>query len=237
MKPSLSDRFTVTGECWIWTAARNGDSGQYSYRVAGERRRLPAHVAVWLDTGHEPIGRNVLTSTCGHDLCVRPEHREPVTVKYLRRPDLAAQVESFWARVDKGRGCWEWTGGRGDRGYGHVNYDGERWGTHRLAYYLTHLVEPGALFVRHDCDNPPCCRPDHLLLGTAADNTADMFRRGRQHRRDGIYSSQSKLTAEQVRTIRCEVAAGTVQRRFAERYGISVMAVSRIVRGQTYRNV
>lgn len=79
-------------------------------------------------------------------------------------------------------GCWEWDGKRNDNGYGlfsakRFGYENAR--AHRVMYEV--LVEriPDDLRLRHRCDNPPCVNPDHLIPGTAADNSRDMVERGR----------------------------------------------------------
>ncbi len=67
-------------------------------------------------------------------------------------------------------------------GYGDLSYSGKHMQAHRLAWTLTH-GDPGELDVLHTCDNPPCCNPKHLYLGTDADNHRDMHARGRfRHR-------------------------------------------------------
>ena len=87
----------------------------------------------------------------------------------------------FWPKVDRSGGlgaCWPWTGATGDRGYGHF-WDGARYRhASRVAWILTH-EDPGPLFVLHRCDNPPCCNPAHLFLGTHQDNMDDMTEKGR----------------------------------------------------------
>lgn len=80
-------------------------------------------------------------------------------------------------------GCLEWTGPKNARGYGRFDLflDGKRVKAtaHRLAYFLATGVDPGPWLVRHTCDNPACCEPQHLLLGTQTDNMADARARGR----------------------------------------------------------
>jgi hypothetical protein len=81
----------------------------------------------------------------------------------------------FWSHVLESPACWIWTGNIGPNGYGRF---GQRY-AHRLSYEWMRGPIPEGMFVLHHCDNPPCVRPDHLFLGTAADNSHDMVRKGR----------------------------------------------------------
>jgi len=77
-------------------------------------------------------------------------------------------------------GCWEWSGAkRHGVGYGVVQADGKFLYTHRLAYMICIGDIPPKRIVCHRCDNPPCCNPDHLFLGTHKDNWRDMMMKGR----------------------------------------------------------
>jgi hypothetical protein len=108
--------------------------------------------------------------------------------------------ERLWGKVLKAgpEECWEWQGARGTNGHGRTMHyrDGQRIWTaaHRLAWELTFGMIPEGTFVCHKCDNPPCCNPDHLFLGSAADNTWDMVTKGRH--------GSVRLTPEQVAEIR-----------------------------------
>lgn len=88
--------------------------------------------------------------------------------------------ERFWRKVDK-RGpddCWEWQAGKSSFGYGAFGINGRSHRAHRVAKMLSG-VDLGDQIVRHACDNPACCNPAHLLLGTLADNNRDMWERNR----------------------------------------------------------
>lgn len=87
------------------------------------------------------------------------------------------------SKIDSSRGlsaCWPWTGQTDRKGYGRIRVgsmvDGSRKKvfTHRLALSLSGVDVPADLLVCHKCDNPPCCNPSHLFVGTAADNASDM---------------------------------------------------------------
>ena len=76
--------------------------------------------------------------------------------------------------------CWPWLNGRSGTGYGVIRWHGKVVYAHRLAYELYHnCTVPPHLVVRHRCDNPLCCRPTHLEVGTRFDNSRDMAERGR----------------------------------------------------------
>jgi hypothetical protein len=102
----------------------------------------------------------------------------------------ANTVEKFHTLVDRSggsRACWPWKAGRlkpgphGGGGYGRFKLRGQQWYTHRLAWVLQVGVPvPNGLDVLHACDNPPCCNPRHLFLGTQKDNTQDMITKGRR---------------------------------------------------------
>lgn len=87
----------------------------------------------------------------------------------------------FWSFVDNpAAGCWEWTGGTTQFGYGAFRKDGRiQVNAHRYAWELTYGPVPVGLYVLHRCDNPKCLRPDHLFLGTHLENMADARAKGR----------------------------------------------------------
>ena len=148
-------------------------------------------------------------------------------------------IARFWSKVEVGRPgvCWEWRAARSEHGYGIFklpNY-GPTAKAHRVAWELANgrkLVTEEHLL--HACDNPPCVNPSHLSIGTQADNTADMVRKGRQCRG----SSRSKsLTDADVVAIRELAAAGEMYAAIAARFSISPGSVSMIAAGERWTHV
>lgn len=161
-------------------------------------------------------------------------------------PRPAVTADNFWNRVRKGNEdqCWQWTGYRNTPGgYGRVDAFGIKGVyVHRLTYYLTHpgeieLRKLGDLLVRHTCDNPICCNPKHLVLGTHADNMRDKVERGRQARYTGPGSPRAQLTASDVRAIRDRSRAGATRKDLAERYGVSIQTIKGVRSGRHYADV
>jgi len=134
-------------------------------------------------------------------------------------------------------GCWICISHRANNhGYSYIRHNGKKIYLHRFMYEKHTGPIPPGMCVLHHCDNPACNNPDHLFLGTMADNTRDMINKGRGRYRvsRGVDNGQAKLTEGQVRGI-C-FATGT-QQKIAERYGISQMQVSYIKRGERWRHL
>lgn len=112
--------------------------------------------------------------------------------------------ESFWKRVKKSNGCWEWQGALNKDGYGSVSWQCENIGTHRIVALLDGRIEGirDPKHVLHKCDNRRCCRPDHLFIGTQSDNVYDMLNKGRHKVPSGEAHSNARLSDKEVIEIR-----------------------------------
>ena len=135
----------------------------------------------------------------------------------------------FWEKVDKSAGpnsCWPFMGTRVPKGgYGRVRF-GSLMAAHRLAWILTHGdICSSEIDVCHSCDNPPCCNPAHLWIGTATDNMKDMRMKGR---------GTPRLTEQQVREIRIDERPKLT---IASNYGISRSLVSLIKNRKAWKHL
>jgi hypothetical protein len=155
----------------------------------------------------------------------------------MGRPDAVTDPETLARLVAKiaarskreASGCLVWTGAKTPKGYGIVT-DGPRFFyVHRVAYEAKG-GPPGRLLVCHRCDNPSCVDGDHLFVGTAASNSADMAAKGRSMKGMPL----RRLTIEEVREIR---RSTETQAAVAFRLGVSLNTVNSVRNRQTWRNV
>lgn len=157
-------------------------------------------------------------------------------------PEARPLIDRFYDAIDpQPNGCWLWTRTKDRHGYGVITIGSMRDGTRRqeiasrLAWQLLCGEIPEGLFVLHNCpggDNPACCNPEHLWLGTNTDNMRDKVEK-RRHARGETHGA-AKLTTEQVRTIRERMAGGASNRRLAREHGVSVASISHIRTGRRW---
>ncbi len=88
-------------------------------------------------------------------------------------------AERFWKFVKKTSSCWIWTGGVKGHGYGSFFKDGKQLAAHRFSWEIANGPIPSGMCVCHKCDNPICCNPDHLFIGTQSDNLLDAASKNR----------------------------------------------------------
>jgi len=148
-------------------------------------------------------------------------------------------MDRFWSKVDK-RGpddCWEWTAYRAHFGHGRIRIDGISEGSHRVAWELTHGPIPEGMCVLHACDNPPCCNPSHLWLGTQSENIKDMYRKKRGRELHGEAINTAKLTAAEVTTMRALNTKGFSYSRLGREYGVTKQNARHICLRITWKHV
>jgi hypothetical protein len=147
----------------------------------------------------------------------------------------------FWQRIKRmPNGCWEWQGVRSPLGYGRYYPEmGAKLQSHRHAYELARGPIPPGMHVLHRCDNPPCCNPDHLFLGTHQDNMVDRQAKGRTRTGTlrGTDNPGAKFTADDVRRIRARVESGETRTAIAHEYGVSLSAISLLTLRKHYQEV
>jgi hypothetical protein len=173
-----------------------------------------------------------------------PKRRKP------RRPSRGPHnrkslAERFWKKVRKSDGCWIWTGGTANRGYGVIGCEDnprKQMHAHRASWIIHFGPIPEGQQVCHQCDNPPCVKPDHLFLGTQAENLADASKKKRLVGNRGAFKGESnlqaKLTEDSVRDIRRRYALGGItQGALALEFGVSEGLIGFVITRRAWKHV
>lgn len=146
----------------------------------------------------------------------------------------------FWSKVEIGAPdeCWPWLRYCKPGGYGQFTL---RKGVFVTASRVALALTAGPLAANevacHHCDNPPCCNPNHLFIGTQSDNMLDCIEKGRANRVSGTRHPCAKLTEDAVRSIRStEVRFGT-KSRLAREHGVDFHQIDAVLKGIAWRDV
>lgn len=166
----------------------------------------------------------------------------------------------FWGKVDRqdrvtsphvDTPCWLWTGAKTGRGYGVSGRAFGKRAAHRVAWELVNGEIPRmpgyhGTCVLHRCDTPACVNPDHMTLGSCADNNRDMIVKGRAHKGDnrrpemiarGARNGHAVLTDEKVIEMREMRRLGRTYKDIATAFGVSVSAAVDAVSGKTWHHI
>lgn len=151
-------------------------------------------------------------------------------------------TERFWRYVKKTHTCWEWTGAKTHGGYGVIQAGpspSKVIRAHRLSWLIHFGDFDTALDVCHKCDTPSCVRPDHLFLGTAKDNVADMLAKGRANGGGarGSRHGRAKLSEAGAIAIRETRQSGMSLNAIAAEFGVSKKTVLNVVRRRIWTHV
>lgn len=143
-------------------------------------------------------------------------------------------IGRFWKFVSKGNEdeCWTWKGAKTNNGYGAFSVGIKRISSHRFSWQLHFGEIPKGMVVCHKCDNPPCVNPNHLFLGTNAENQGDKKMKGRAARGEGNY--KAKLTESDVREIRDLLKEGLSAREIARKFNVRHAAILTIKSGKNW---
>lgn len=144
----------------------------------------------------------------------------------------------FWGRVQKGDPgeCWIWRAAVDSCGYGRIKVANRGQKANRVAYALTHGDVPGDMNVCHRCDNPACVNPNHLFLGTRAQNMRDMVRKGRSMR--GMRNNRAVLSKADVIEIRHKYVPNRYGcKRLGKEYGVNPATIHLIVTGKSWSHI
>jgi hypothetical protein len=156
---------------------------------------------------------------------------DPHQVKSRYQVKSISKRETFLSKIKiEDDGCWNWTGVVNGWGYGRLAYQSTHQAAHRYAYEEFIGPIPEDKCVCHRCDNPSCVNPEHLFLGTLADNSQDMVRKGR-------HIGSRKLNEEKVRVIRQLIARGVKHKDIASTYGVTRSAIGNIATKTTWAHV
>lgn len=172
---------------------------------------------------------------CNRHYCLWRAHGDPLAGAY----EVGLSIEERFRRqilVDDATGCWLWLGDHDRRGYGRFWISGQRDDrvrpmAHRWSFEHHVGPIPDGLCVCHRCDNPPCCNPEHLFVGTHKENVADCAAKGRRA------TPTRKLTPEQVFAIRASHSSGRgpTHRELAKAHGVAKSTITSVLRGDTWK--
>jgi transposase len=139
------------------------------------------------------------------------------------------------SKLNTETGCIEWTACKTKAGYGQLSVDRKMMFTHRLSYEANIGPIPEGLHVLHSCDNPCCINPDHLRVGTPADNAQDKIDRGRILL--GEKHGGAKITENDVIEILRLNEFGVSKKDLARAFGVSASSISLIVKGINWKHI
>ena len=173
-------------------------------------------------------------------------NRKKLGLKSNNPGRLANTSDVLWSKVDKksDNECWNWLGFKNKLGYGRTWINDKGYYAHRVIYNLAYpnvitLNAPKSNddigFLLHTCDNPSCCNPKHLFVGTHLDNMRDKVAKGRSPNFSGDKGPRCKLSMSQAKEIRELRKSGISAKELAIKFNISLASIKTLLRGDSYK--
>ena len=191
-------RFDNDEECWLWLGSINY-KGDASIKLDNGKTQS-IYKFIYECYNGPIIESGIVRHSCDTVGCVNPKH---LYMKY----DIKQQIKRFWTKVDVPNDweehpekCWEWTDYIRPKMAGNFTVCDVLIVHYRFAYELYYGPIPPGMLVCHKCDNPACCNPNHLFLGSHQDNADDMKNKNRQP--IGEDKTTHKLSEQDVKQIK-----------------------------------
>lgn len=157
------------------------------------------------------------------------------TLKRVRDHNELSLLDRLIKRIGLCRdtGCWLWTAGKTNGGYGTIKHQGKLWRAHVAAFCIFVKPVPPHKEVCHKCDNPSCINPKHLFLGTHRENMLDAKVKGRMAR--GERARSTKITETTAKNIKIDITDGSLtQVEIAEKHSVNPSIVRMIKSGRAW---
>jgi hypothetical protein len=234
---NFNQNIDKTDYCWNWTGTLGAPNLPIiCFSVDGKRQtNMARRVSVILAGKTLDTSEHVKPLICHNNLCVNPDHL------------VFGNEARFYSYVHKNSedngGCWVWIGSIANTGYGafyiYENGNKIQISAHQYSWQLANnfkLSKDSEHFICHKCDHPYCVNPNHLFLGTAKENSADMIAKNRQAK--GEENGQSKLTDPDVINIReLFQAGGVTQTQLSLQFGVSKTTISDVIRRKVWKHI
>jgi hypothetical protein len=152
-------------------------------------------------------------------------------------------IDRFWSKVNypgNDQNCREWTTGKTKKGYGQFWLNRKNVEAHRFAWEFYNGLIPNGLLVCHKCDNPPCCNPEHLFLGTFLDNNRDTIDKGKFiPSQVGENHYKTKLNNKIIEKVLLKIQSGEISNisDASESLGVKYHVFSDILNGKNWKHI
>lgn len=156
----------------------------------------------------------------------------------LSEQEKAERLRLYFERnVIRKRGCWDWKGAKTSNGYVRMDYARKepRISVHKYSWMIHNGDVPEGMLVLHRCDNRRCSNPDHLFLGTQADNMSDMKSKCRSA--SGERNVNAKFDKKKIKEIRKLLEMGVRVSRISKDFNVHITSIYRIKHGKTWKHV